>query len=35
LNKGPTKAIWNMMPFEAWSGRKPSVNHPKSFGCVS
>jgi transposase InsO family protein len=34
LNRCPTKAVWNMTPFEAWSGRKPSVNHLKIFGCV-
>jgi hypothetical protein len=34
LNRCPTKAVWNMTPFEAWSGRNPSVNHLKFFGCV-
>ena len=34
LNKYPTKAVWNMTPFEAWSGRKPSVNHLRVFGII-
>ncbi|KAK2398761.1 putative mitochondrial protein [Trifolium repens] len=34
LNRCPTKAIWDKTPFEAWSGRTPSVNHLKVFGCV-
>ena len=29
-----TKAVWNKTPSEAWSGRKPSVNHLKVFGSV-
>ena len=34
LNRCPTRALANQTPFEAWSGRKPSVNHLKIFGCV-
>lgn len=34
LNRCPTRAIWNKTLFEAWSGRKPSVNDLKIFGCV-
>lgn len=34
LNRCPTKVVWNKTPFEAWSGRIPSVNHLKVFGCV-
>ena len=34
LNRCPTKAVWNMIPFEAWNERKPSVSHLKFFGCV-
>jgi transposase InsO family protein len=34
MNRCPTKAIWKKTPFEAWSGRTPSVNHLKVFGCV-
>ena len=34
MNRCPTKALENQTPFEAWSGRKPSVNHLKVFGCI-
>ena len=34
LNRCPTRALANQISFEAWSGRKPSVNHLKIFGCV-
>jgi transposase InsO family protein len=34
INRSPTKALKNETPFEAWSGRKPSVNHLKVFGCL-
>ena len=34
LNGFPTKAVWNMTPFKAWSGRKPSLNHLNFFGGV-
>lgn len=34
LNRCPTKALANKTPFEAWSKRKPSVNHLKVFGCI-
>ncbi|XP_058776072.1 secreted RxLR effector protein 161-like [Vicia villosa] len=27
MNRCPTKAVWKKTPFEAWSGRTPSVNH--------
>ena len=33
-NRCPTKAVWNKTPFEAWSGRRPSVNHLKVFGSI-
>ncbi|RDY06069.1 Copia protein, partial [Mucuna pruriens] len=32
LNRCPTKVVWNLTPFEAWSGRKPLVNHLKILG---
>ena len=35
LNRCPTKAVWNRTPFEAWSGRKPSVKHFKVFGSIA
>ncbi|CAL5443135.1 unnamed protein product [Camellia sinensis] len=35
MNRCPTKALKDTTPFEAWSGRKPSVNHLKVFGCYA
>lgn len=35
LNRCPTFAVQNMTPEEAWSGRKPSVDHFKVFGCIA
>ena len=35
LNRCPTKAVWNRTPFEAWSGRKPSVKYFKVFGSIA
>ena len=35
LNRSPTFAIQNMTPEEAWSGRKPAVDHFKIFGCIA
>ena len=34
LNLSPTKVVPNQTPYEAWSGRKPSVSHLKVFGCI-
>nr|KYP36517.1 Retrovirus-related Pol polyprotein from transposon TNT 1-94 [Cajanus cajan] len=34
LNLLPTKALKGKTPYEAWCGRKPSVEHLKIFGCV-
>ena len=31
-NRSPHKALDGITPFEAWCGRKPSVNHFKVFG---
>lgn len=31
-NRSPTKMLSNMTPYEAWSGRKPSVSHLEVFG---
>ena len=33
-NRSPTKSVSDLTPYEAWSGRKPAVNHLKVFGCV-
>ncbi|KAL0387812.1 UNVERIFIED_CONTAM: Retrovirus-related Pol polyprotein from transposon TNT 1-94 [Sesamum radiatum] len=32
LNRCPTKAVQNMTPIEAWSGKKPSAKHLRVFG---
>lgn len=34
LNRCPTKGVDGMTPFEAWHGRKPAVQHLKTFGCI-
>jgi len=34
LNILPTKVVKGKTPFEAWYGRKPSIEHLKIFGCV-
>ncbi|KAK4408464.1 Retrovirus-related Pol polyprotein from transposon TNT 1-94 [Sesamum angolense] len=31
---GPTKAVQNMTPIEAWSGKKPSAKHLRVFGSI-
>ena len=35
LNRCPTKALQNITPYEAWTGRKPTVQHFKVFGCLA
>ncbi|GKU96896.1 hypothetical protein SLEP1_g10077 [Rubroshorea leprosula] len=35
LNRSPTLAVKDMTPEEAWSGRKPTVDHLRIFGCVT
>jgi hypothetical protein len=34
LNRCVTKSIDGMTPFEAWHGRKPTVCHLRTFGCI-
>lgn len=34
LNRSPTAVVEGMTPEESWSGRKPSVEHFRVFGCV-
>jgi transposase InsO family protein len=34
LNRSPTKALNDRMPYEAWHGRKPAVSHLRVFGCL-
>ena len=35
VNRSPTKALGDKTPFEAWYGKKPSVEHLKVFGCIA
>lgn len=35
LNRSPTVAVKHMTPEEAWSDRKPTVDHFKVFGCIA
>jgi hypothetical protein len=35
LNRGTTKSVAGKTPFEAWHGRRPSVQHLRVFGCVA
>ena len=32
-NRSPTKAVENMTPYEAWTGKRPDVSHLRVFGC--
>ncbi|KAL6621206.1 hypothetical protein ACP70R_033638 [Stipagrostis hirtigluma subsp. patula] len=34
LNRTPTKSLEGKTPYEAWHGRKPAVQHLRTFGCV-
>ncbi|GMI66347.1 hypothetical protein HRI_000304000 [Hibiscus trionum] len=35
LNRSPTITVQNMTPEEAWSGKRPSIEHFRIFGCVA
>ena len=35
LNRSPTKALDDKMPYEAWHGRKPVVSHLRVFGSLA
>ncbi|KAL4589803.1 hypothetical protein LXL04_002713 [Taraxacum kok-saghyz] len=35
LNRVSTKALQNLTPYEAWSGRKPNIEHLREFGCTA
>lgn len=35
LNRSPTIAVRDRTPEEAWSGRRPSVDHLRIFGCIA
>ena len=32
-NRSPTKAVEEKIPYEAWTGKKPTVSHLRVFGC--
>ena len=34
LNRAPTRSLEGVTPYEAWHGRKPSVQHLRTFGCT-
>ena len=34
-NRSPTKSVEAMTPSEAWTGKKPNVNHLRIFGCAA
>ena len=34
-NRSPTRSVLNMTPHEAFTGEKPTVSHPKVFGCLT
>jgi hypothetical protein len=34
LNRCSTKSVDVMTPFDAWHGRKPTVHHLMTFGCI-
>jgi transposase InsO family protein len=33
LNRAPTKSLAGRTPYEAWHGKKPTVEHLRTFGC--
>jgi hypothetical protein len=35
LNRAPTRSLNGITPYEAWNGRKPTVEHLRTFGCVA
>ncbi|WVZ88098.1 hypothetical protein U9M48_034651 [Paspalum notatum var. saurae] len=35
LNRSPTRSLEGKTPYEAWFGKKPSVAHLRTFGCVA
>ena len=35
LNRLPTRALSGTTPYEAWSSKKPNIDHIKVFGCIS
>jgi hypothetical protein len=35
LNRSPTRALSDKMPYEAWHGSKPAVQFLRTFGCLA
>jgi transposase InsO family protein len=35
LNRALTKSVHGMMPYQVWHGKKPNVQHLRTFGCVA
>jgi len=35
LNMLPTKAVYDLTPYEAWTSSKPKVSHLRVFGCIA
>jgi hypothetical protein len=35
LNRSPMKGVAGKTPYEKWFGKKPSVHHLRTFGCVA
>jgi hypothetical protein len=35
LNRSPTKSVQDKTPYEAWHGKKPRVDHLRTFGCLA
>lgn len=35
LNRATTNSVAGMTPYQAWCGRRPSVQHLRTFGCVA
>jgi hypothetical protein len=35
LNRAPTKGLEGATPFEIWYGKKPSMHHLRTFGCIA
>jgi hypothetical protein len=35
LNRSPTKGVFGKTPFEVWHGKRSTVHHVRSFGCVA
>lgn len=34
FNRSPARSLAGMMPYEAWTGMKPTVSFLRTFGCI-